>query len=300
MKDMELGFVGFGEAAFEMASGLNREGIDRFYAYDALLDNPNFSDRIRERASKANVLLLESADEVLKVCSIVIAAVPADKTLEVAQSLAASYKKDLVYVDVSASTPEIKKQVASVVEGRGALFVDAAMLGPLPVYQHRVPISASGSGAGSFIKTMTGYGMQITKISDHPGDASALKLIRSIYMKGIAGLMVEFLEAAKKYGVEEAAISSIDETMNAKTFVETMNRLVTGSALHAKRRAVELGGSIEMLQESDIDASISIAAQKKLERLAQLDIPEKYKGSKPDTWEEILDLLMEGKEVHHR
>lgn len=203
-------------------------------------------------------------------------------------------------MDVSASTPEIKKQVASVVEGRGALFVDAAMLGPLPVYQHRVPISASGSGAGSFIKTMTGYGMQITKISDHPGDASALKLIRSIYMKGIAGLMVEFLEAAKKYGVEEAAISSIDETMNAKTFVETMNRLVTGSALHAKRRAVELGGSIEMLQESDIDASISIAAQKKLERLAQLDIPEKYKGSKPDTWEEILDLLMEGKEVHHR
>nr|WP_318539095.1 DUF1932 domain-containing protein [Terribacillus saccharophilus] len=226
-------------------------------------------------------------------------AVPANKTLEVAQSLTDSFKENLVYVDVSAATPEIKKQVASAVEDEGSLFVDAAMLGPLPVYKHKVPISASGNGTDLFINNLAGYGMQITKISDHPGDASALKLIRSIYMKGIVGLMVEFLEAAKTYGVEEQAIRSIDETMNAKTFVETMNRLVTGSALHAKRRAVELGGSIEMLRESNLDASISIAAQKKLERLAELDIPEKYKGSKPDTWEEVLALLMDKNEVYN-
>ncbi|AIF66948.1 3-hydroxyisobutyrate dehydrogenase [Terribacillus saccharophilus] len=296
---MKLGFVGFGEAAYEMATGLHSEGIEKIYAFDALLDEPKLSDRIRERASKANVELVGSAEEVMQICTIVIAAVPANKTLEVAQSLTDSFKENLVYVDVSAATPEIKKQVASAVEDEGSLFVDAAMLGPLPVYKHKVPISASGNGTDLFINNLAGYGMQITKISDHPGDASALKLIRSIYMKGIVGLMVEFLEAAKTYGVEEQAIRSIDETMNAKTFVETMNRLVTGSALHAKRRAVELGGSIEMLRESNLDASISIAAQKKLERLAELDIPEKYKGSKPDTWEEVLALLMDKNEVYN-
>lgn len=296
---MKLGFVGFGEAAYEMATGLHSEGIEKIYAFDALLDEPKLSDRIRERASKANVELVGSAEEVMQICTIVIAAVPANKTLEVAQSLTDSFKENLVYVDVSAATPEIKKQVARVVEDEGSLFVDAAMLGPLPVYKHKVPISASGNGTDLFINNLAGHGMQITKISDHPGDASALKLIRSIYMKGIVGLMVEFLEAAKTYGVEEQAIRSIDETMNAKTFVETMNRLVTGSALHAKRRAVELGGSIEMLQESNLDASISIAAQKKLERLAELDIPEKYKGRKPDTWEEVLALLMDKSEVYN-
>ncbi|SEM50450.1 3-hydroxyisobutyrate dehydrogenase [Terribacillus saccharophilus] len=296
---MKLGFVGFGEAAYEMATGLHSEGIEKIYAFDALLDEPKLSDRIRERASKANVELVGSAEEVMQICTIVIAAVPANKTLEVAQSLTDSFKENLVYVDVSAATPEIKKQVARVVEDEGSLFVDAAMLGPLPVYKHKVPISASGNGTDLFINNLAGHGMQITKISDHPGDASALKLIRSIYMKGIVGLMVEFLEAAKTYGVEEQAIRSIDETMNAKTFVETMNRLVTGSALHAKRRAVELGGSIEMLQESNLDASISIAAQKKLERLAELDIPEKYKGRKPDTWEEVLALLMDKNEVYN-
>ncbi|PAF19795.1 DUF1932 domain-containing protein [Terribacillus saccharophilus] len=296
---MKLGFVGFGEAAYEMASGLHSEGNDRFYAFDPLLDEPNLSERIRDRASKANVELLASANEVLDLCTIVIAAVPANKTLEAARSLTNSFKDNLVYVDVSAATPDIKKQVASVVEDGGSLFVDAAMLGPLPVYKHKVPISASGNGTDSFIKQLAGYGMQITKISDNPGDASALKLIRSIYMKGVVGLMVEFLEAAKTYGVEDTAIHSINETMNAKTFVETMNRLVTGSALHAKRRAVELGGSIEMLQESNLDAGMSIAAQKKLERLADLNISEKYKGKKPDTWEEIVALLMKEGEVYH-
>lgn len=294
---MKLGFIGFGEAAYEMASGLNDEGLNHFYAYDALLNNPASAARIKTRASEVNVELLNNANEVLENCSIVIAAVPANKTLEVAQTLNNSFKENLVYVDVSAATPEVKKQVAKVVEEGGSLFVDAAMLGPLPVYKHKVPISASGKGTDLFVQNLAEFGMQITKLSDNPGDASALKLVRSIYMKGVVGLMVEFLEAAMKYEVEDAAIDSINETMNAKTFVETMNRLVTGSALHAKRRAVELGGSIEMLNESNIDASISIAAQKKLERLADLNIPGRGNGNKPDTWEEVLDLLMDENEM---
>lgn len=296
---MKLGFIGFGEAAYEMASGLNKEGLEGFYAFDALWNDSNFSEQIRERAYAANVELMHSASEVLQASSIVIVAVPANKTLGVAQSLIDSYRENLVYVDVSAATPEIKKQAARIVEAGGSLYVDAAMLGPLPVYKHKVPISASGKGTDLFIDSLAEYGMQITKISDNPGDASALKLIRSIYMKGIVGLMVEFLEAAKKYEVEDDAISSINETMNAKTFVETMNRLVTGSALHAKRRAIELGGSIEMLKGSHIDASISIAAQKKLERLADLNIPEKYNGNKPESWEEVLDLLIKEQDVYN-
>ncbi|WP_205417240.1 hypothetical protein, partial [Klebsiella pneumoniae] len=59
------------------------------------------------------------------------------------------------------------------------------------------------------MKVMNAYGMNITKISDQPGDASALKLIRSVYMKGIVGLMIEFLEISKKYNVEQQVISSL-------------------------------------------------------------------------------------------
>lgn len=144
------------------------------------------------------------------------------------------------------------------------------------------------------MKVMNAYGMNITKISDQPGDASALKLIRSIYMKGIVGLLIEFLEISKKYNVEHQVISSLSDTIDSKSFEETMNRLVTGSALHAKRRAVELLGSIEMLDEAEIDASMSRAAQQKLERLADFHFAERFDGVKPASWEEVIDVMRQG------
>ena len=144
------------------------------------------------------------------------------------------------------------------------------------------------------MKVMNAYGMNITKISDQPGDASALKLIRSIYMKGIVGLLIEFLEISKKYNVEHQVISSLSDTIDSKSFEETMNRLVTGSALHAKRRAVELLGSIDMLDEAKIDASMSGVAEEKLERLADFHFAERFDGVKPASWEEVIDVMQQG------
>lgn len=162
--------------------------------------------------------------------------------------------------------------MANEIEKQEALFVDVAMLGSLPVNKHKVPITASGSGTDRFIELTKEYGMNITKISDQPGDASALKLIRSIYMKGIVGLLIELLEISKKYNVEDQVISSLSETLDSKSFEETMNRLVTGSALHAKRRAVELLGSIEMLDSAHIDASMSRAKTTEAREISRFSI----------------------------
>ncbi|QRF32054.1 NAD(P)-dependent oxidoreductase [Bacillus safensis] len=291
---MKIGFIGYGEAAYELSTGLKTEGLDQFYAYDVLLQNEKLAGALKEKASQTGVQLTSSISEVIEKSDIVIAAVPANKTLEVAQSVSGSLKENQLYVDVSASTPDIKKQVANEIEKQKALFVDAAMLGPLPVNKHKVPITASGSGTNQFMKVMNAYGMNITKISDQPGDASALKLIRSVYMKGIVGLMIEFLEISKKYNVEHQVISSLSDTMDSKNFEETMNRLVTGSALHAKRRAIELLGSIKMLDEAEVDASMSRAAQQKLERLADFQFVERFNGKKPASWEEVIDVMQQG------
>ncbi len=291
---MKIGFIGYGEAAYELSTGLKTEGLNQFYAYDVLLQNEKLAGSLKEKASQTGVQLTSSISELIEKSDLVIAAVPANKTLEVAQSVLESLKKNQLYVDVSASTPDIKKQVANEIEKQEALFVDAAMLGSLPVNKHKVPITASGSGIDQFMKVMNAYGMNITKISDQPGDASALKLIRSIYMKGIVGLLIEFLEISKKYNVEHQVISSLSDTIDSKSFEETMNRLVTGSALHAKRRAVELLGSIEMLDEAEIDASMSRAAQKKLEKLADFHFAERFDGVKPASWEEVIDVMQQG------
>lgn len=288
---MHLGFIGFGEAAFELASGLNSQGLKKMTAYDPLWNVPAYSELLLNRSTTAGVKLVQTQEEALQGVDAVIVAVPADKALEVSSRLKPCLQKGSVYIDVSASTPEVKKKAAASIHEKGGKFVDAAMMGPLPVYKHEVPILASGDGADTFIDIMQPFGMNISKVSDVPGEATAVKLIRSIYMKGVVGLYVELLEAAYEFNVEKLVIDSLSETINGRTFEETMNRLVTGTALHAVRRSTELGGSIEMLASVNIDSSMSKAAKEKIEKLASLNLKDKFKGEKPEHWLQVIEAF---------
>lgn len=288
---MQLGFIGFGEAAFELSAGLNGEGVQQICAYDVFADHPTYGTLIRERAAKVDVDLRTSPQEVANQANIIIVAVPADKTYEVSETVKPFLKEGSIYIDVSASPPDVKRRVSENLKDKGILFGDAAMMGPLPVYKHKVPILVSGSGADRFVEVMTPYGMDISKVSDNPGDASAVKLIRSIYMKGVAALFIELLEAAHEFQVEDLVVSSISETMSGRTFEETMNRLVTGTSIHALRRSLELEGSIDMLESSQLNAVMSKAARDKLQLLSQYQLKDKFKGQTPAHWLEVITAM---------
>jgi len=63
-------------------------------------------------------------------------------------------------------------------------------MGSIPTFLHRVPILASGSGAANFEKVMSSYGMKITCLGSKPGQASAIKMFKSIFMKGFVTLLL--------------------------------------------------------------------------------------------------------------
>lgn len=290
---MQLGFIGFGEAAFELSSGLKQQGMQQIMAFDPLWNHSTFGPLVQERAAKAQVELVNEAEKVLNRVHIVVVAVPADKALEVSQSLKAHLIKECVYIDVSASNPDVKRKISDNIQAAGGLFVDAAMMGPLPVYKHKVPILASGNGTDIFKKLMAPYEMDISKVSDNAGDASAVKLVRSIYMKGVAALSVEMLEAAHAFHVDELVINSISETMDGRSFEQTMNRLVTGTSIHALRRATELEGSIQMLEAANLNSMVSQAARDKLRLMSESNLKEKFQGKTPEHWLEVIKALQE-------
>lgn len=90
---MKIGFIGYGEVAYELSTGLKTEGLDHFYAYDVLLQNEKHAGTMKEKATRTGVELTSNVSEVIGKSDIVIAAVPANKTLEVAQSVLDSLKK---------------------------------------------------------------------------------------------------------------------------------------------------------------------------------------------------------------
>ncbi|MGN7313068.1 DUF1932 domain-containing protein [Alkalicoccobacillus gibsonii] len=285
---MKIGFLGFGEAAFELSTGLKEEGLQSIQAFDVMADDETFGPKIKDRAQRVGIELKTTLTELVTDIEVLFVAVPASKALEVSKNVRDQRNGNtFLYVDVSASTPKVKQDIEAGLTEDGIAFVDAAMLGPLPVYKHKVPISVSGNGTDELIAKMEPYHMNITPVGKRAGDASAVKLIRSVFMKGLVGLYLETLEASEAFNVSEEVLSSLENTMDSHSFIDTLNRLVTGSAVHAERRAFELSGSIEMLQEAGINANLTQAAKDRLVELAEVSVP--YQGEeKPDTWKQVL------------
>ncbi|TSB48586.1 NAD(P)-dependent oxidoreductase [Alkalicoccobacillus porphyridii] len=283
---MKVGFLGYGEAAYELSNGLKEEGLTEIKAYDVMMRHEKMGAQIKSRAESANVQLVASLSELIQDIQILFVAVPASKALEVSLNVREELKdQSFLYVDVSASNPSIKQEIEKALTERHIKFVDAAMLGPLPVYKHKVPISASGTGTQELIDQMSPYHMNITVVGNKAGDASAIKLIRSIFMKGIVGLYLETLQASESYNVSSEVLSSLEETMDSHQFMDTLNRLVTGSAVHAERRSYELQSSIDMLDEVGLNSDLTKAAKEKLVELAKVSTNQ---SNKPSDWKEVL------------
>ena len=285
---MNIGFIGFGEAAFNLAQGLLEEGVRGIRATDTMADHPVMGQLIHERSQAAQVELMPSAPELVEWADIFFTPIPTTLTVDLAKSIKDRLRLGQIYADVSASTPRTKEAIWEIVKDTGVLFADAALLGSLPASRHKVPILVSGNGAEAFAEKTNPLGMNVTVIGDKPGDASAIKLIRSIYMKGTAALMVEMLRAADAYGVSDKVIASVAESMDASPFIPAMNRLVTGTAIHCARRAAELKGSIELLEEAGLDPSIVAAAKEIHESLVPYNFAEKNVTHRIKQWEDVI------------
>jgi len=288
---MNIGFLGFGEAAFNIAFGLNQDRRQVILAYDAMQDHQVMGQLVQKRMEESGVEKKSSPEEVVDGAELIFAAVPSSNTVQLCQQVCGRLREGQFYVDVSASTPDAKKTVWGLVEPSGALFVDGAMMGSLPQNKHKVPIYASGNGARLFQQRMAPYGMNITYISQAPGAASAIKLVRSIYMKGIGALMIETLQAADAYGVSQEVVHSISSSMDNISFEDHLKRLVTGTAIHAARRGKELVGSERMLAERGLNYCMAHAAKEKHELLTAHHFAEKYVTRQPQGWQEIIEAI---------
>jgi 3-hydroxyisobutyrate dehydrogenase-like beta-hydroxyacid dehydrogenase len=285
---MKLGFIGFGEVAYEMSRGFLSEGLLGIVAYDPMKDDSKYGGLVQERAKVAEVTLLDTAHAVIDAADIIIAAVPGSRALLVAETVVEKLNEHKIYADVSTSSPTNKQKMAAFVAPTGARFIDGALMGGLSLHQHKVPALVSGSGASQFIEAMTPYHMSLEKVSDKAGDAIAVKLVRSIYMKGIASLEVEMLEAASKLGVEDLVLTSISKSLDGEPFLKMMNFLVTASAIHAERQTHEMADCMAMLHELGISPIMTEATMQRLKWLADKKLKDAFQGKTPKHWGEVV------------
>src|SRR5699024_2934812 len=120
----------------------------------------------------------------------------------------------------------VKENVSSHITESGAQFVDGAVMGSIPIKKHQTPIFLSGSGSQAFQEFGHQYQMDLTYISEKPGAPSAIKMLRSIFMKGLTTLLWETLESSHQYGVTDQVMESLDESISGQSIKNLADTLL--------------------------------------------------------------------------
>jgi len=186
--------------------------------------------------------------------------------VEVVESAAAALRPGQVYADLNTAGPALKRAVAEVVEPTGAAFADVALMAPVPGRGLGTPALVAGPGASDFAARMAPLGMPLEVLGAETGAAAARKLLRSVFMKGLAAACIESVRAARAAGCEEWMHAEIAEVLEGADGA-LLDRLLTGSERHAARRIHEVQDARELLGELGVEAHVSEAAGAWLETL---------------------------------
>jgi 3-hydroxyisobutyrate dehydrogenase-like beta-hydroxyacid dehydrogenase len=180
--------------------------------------------------------------------------------LAAARSVADDLGPDALYADLNTSSPELKRELARALP---VPFADVALVGTVPVSGLATPTLASGSGADRFAELFRPLGMPVDVVGPEPGRAAGLKLLRSVFMKGVAAAAIESLEAARRAGDEERVRADISSVIGDAL----LERLLTGSRAHATRRVDEMRAAAAYVEQLGVAPRVSGAAADWLEEL---------------------------------
>jgi 3-hydroxyisobutyrate dehydrogenase-like beta-hydroxyacid dehydrogenase len=254
--DIRVALLGLGEAGASLAGDLVELGAD-VSAWD-----PDPTRNV------ADVGLAGSPSEAVATAEIVLSVNSAAAAVDAARSCAVELSERHLYADLNTAGRATKEQVAEVVEACGAAFADVALLAPVPRRGIRTPALASGSGAEEFARRLGPLGMPVEVVGREPGNAGERKLVRSVFMKGLAAAIGESLAAAEAAGCEEWLRGEIERTFEGAD-ASLVERLVSGSRRHAVRRTEEMEAAAGLLRELGVEPRIAQASAEWLAALAR-------------------------------
>lgn len=285
----QLVFIGFGEAAYNISLGLKSEGFTSMAAYDAFAEDPERGALIRSRAQEAGICLV-SLEEACREGAFLASMNSAKVALSVAQDILPKLSKGQVYVDLNSAAPTVEEAIDRLPRAEGVLFCDAGVMGTVPGNRHKVPMFLTGDGAKCFYEAFSDYGMKLTVLDAPAGGASAIKMLKSVVMKGLPQLMFESYAAAEKYGVLDTLAESLSESLNGKTVEKLSNTFIARTMIHAERRSAEMQDVVATLEALGVDASMSRATVSKLNALAEEHWAEKMDPSGNMNYKEAIRL----------
>ncbi len=197
--------------------------------------------------------------------------------------------------DLTTASPASKREAAALTAKAGVRYVDVAIMGGILIQRERTPLLAAGDGAAEFRGVMEPAGGRV-KVIEHgaAGDAMSLKILRSVFTKGMEALSVELLMSAEKQGVREKLyeqLLDIDQTP-LRAFIEM---LVRTHVVHAQRRAHEVNDAQNELSVQGLPSIVLPGVEARFRRTADALQAHPFPLAEPGIDEALAWLLANGR-----
>lgn len=292
---MKIGLLGYGEVGMIFGAGLAPQ-VESVCCWDIRFACEADSAVQRAHATEHAVQVCASLADLCTQSDLIVSVVTASSTLAVATAAAEVLRAGTFFLDCNSASPRTKRECGKLIDAAGGRYVEAGVMTSVPPYGLKVPMLLGGMRAGELAHTLSALGMQASAVSDELGVASAIKMCRSVMIKGLEALVIESFTTARSYGVEQQMIATLRETFPSIDWDRQGAYFFSRVAQHGKRRAEEMREVANTVSEAGFAPWMATAISEKDNWMAQHksgglfdDIP------KDADWQAFADRLIRAK-----
>lgn len=281
--------IGFGEAGQAIAGGLREAGVERISAWDILFPEPE-GERLRQAGAQIGAKVAASAAEAVQGADMIISAVTAASSLDAARSVKAHLTGNPWYLDINSVSPGRKRETEDCLDG-AARYVDVAVLAPIHPARHQTQMLLGGANAAAIEPILQALAMKVSVAGPRTGSAAAIKMVRSVMIKGIEALTLECFLAANRAGVVDEVALSMRNNYPALDWHKVMDYNLERMASHGVRRAAEMDEVADTLRELGVDPLMATATAARQREMGAIGKDQRVRATLKDAGAAMLDAI---------
>ncbi len=263
-----LCFIGFGEAGQAIAAGLRETGVERIAAWDILFPQAE-GEKLKRAAAAIGVRCASSAADAVRGADIVVSAVTAAASGDAAQSVKTHLAGKPFFLDINSVSPGRKQEKAQLLGGE-ARYVDVAVIAAIHPARHRTPMLLAGPHAEAAAAILKPLDMIVNVAGAEVGAAAAIKMVRSVMIKGIEALTLECFLAAARAGVVDEVAASLKNNYPGLDWSKVIPYNLERMASHGERRAAEMEEVAATLRELGVEPLMTSATVKRQREMGEI------------------------------
>ncbi|WP_378934611.1 NAD(P)-binding domain-containing protein [Metabacillus herbersteinensis] len=266
---MNIGIIGYGEVGRIFIEGLLNTN-NTLFVYDILLANQE--NKNPKMSEDPNIHFKPTIDSLASTCDLIFSLVNSGSAFNVAEAISKCIKKNAILIDLTTSTPQVKKKSEELITIQGARYIDAAIMGTVVTEKFNVPIIIGGDDSGEITIYLKELGFNCVNLDLPNGSAASIKLLRSVFMKGLEALILETMIVSKHHDVLEEVMNSISTTMENNKFSTFSKALFDTHHIHKVRRFKEVTDSCKVIEEAKITPYVTEGVKKFFSNSIQLEL----------------------------